>query len=51
MTSMRSMKETRPSSLPEYSRSFGIDRQCRWIFPLLYFGLLLLMFGVAILFF
>ena len=24
-----------------------IDRRCRWIFPLAYFGLILVMFGVA----
>ena len=28
-----------------------IDRRCRWIFPLGYFGLLLLILGVALLFF
>ena len=28
-----------------------IDRRCRWGFPLAYFGLLLVMFAVAILFF
>ncbi len=28
-----------------------IDRRCRWIFPLAYFGLLFLVFGVALLFF
>ena len=28
-----------------------IDRRCRWVFPLVYFGLLLVMLAVAILFF
>jgi hypothetical protein len=28
-----------------------IDRRCRWGFPLAYFGLLLVMLGVAFLFF
>jgi hypothetical protein len=28
-----------------------IDRRCRWIFPLIYFGLIFVMFGVAFLFF
>ncbi len=28
-----------------------IDRRCRWVFPLAYFGLLLVMVGVSILFF
>lgn len=28
-----------------------IDRACRWIFPLAYFGLMLVMFGVAMLFY
>jgi hypothetical protein len=28
-----------------------VDRRCRWAFPLAYFGLLLIMFGVAILFY
>lgn len=35
----------------DFERGNRIDRRCRWIFPLFYFGLLLLMLGVAILFF
>ena len=35
----------------DFDRGNRIDRRCRWIFPSVYFGLLLVMFGVAILFY
>jgi hypothetical protein len=35
----------------EFERGNRIDRRCRWLFPLAYFGLLLVMLGLAILFF
>ena len=35
----------------EFERGNRIDRRCRWIFPLVYFGLLIVIFVVAILFF
>ena len=34
----------------EFERGNRIDRRCRWIFPLVYFGLMFVMFGLAILF-
>lgn len=35
----------------KYELGDRIDHHCRWVFPLVYFGLLLIMFGVAFLFF
>jgi len=35
----------------ELERGDRIDRRCRWMFPLAYFGLILVMVGVAVLFF
>ena len=35
----------------ELERGNRIDRRCRWIFPLLYFAVLLVMFALAILFY
>ena len=35
----------------ELERGDRIDRRCRWMFPLAYFGLILVMGGVAVLFF
>ena len=35
----------------EFERGNRIDRRCRWVFPLVYFGLLLVMYVMAILFY
>ena len=31
----------------QYERGDIIDRRCRWVFPLIYFGLIMVIFGAA----